>query len=427
MKILRIISCLIGISSFVFINSVQSATTKKIKIASYVGVALGGDIAQYEMTLARIRNQTRQMYSDDIRYNASLLNSGYFYPTYMSELLLRIEDAVDRKRDLDKIIASAGIGFSVGEFFKAEIEKLYTTNSISALERRIEFVNMFPSINGRVSLNPNAQYDHYVFIQMAHIGGGQFRMSATLGAINEEGTERTYEGEGFLNEALAEVAEKLFRSVMEVEFPTWKTPNQMLTWIPGPPNVSFLDSKEASIYCAGQEARLPLADELILAQHGTAFREGGINRFRAGDNYFVADQMRQASVMYFVTLQAGSDNGKMSVQALAGQSGKVWCVKGKMSERDALIQKLYSTRRKLDSKGINLRFFSEDVTNKNLPALVAIESLLIHLNAAGALLNETLKPEDLLNTHEALDVLRGANITLTIPQFILSDSANDRF
>ena len=393
----------------------QAAETSKIKISSYITVELGGDLAQYEDTLAYSRDQTRRMYMNEIVDAAAKLSAGLFYPTDMLYPLLEIQDAANNKRDINKIIDSAKIGISVGEFFKSEIEKLHKANGITDTERKMEFVNVFPVINGHLLINPEAQYDHYIFIHMAHIGNGQFRIVATLGSINMNGFERSFEAKGFLNSALAKLAENLFRSVMEVARPAWKNPNQSLIWIPGPANLSTLDQKEANLYCPGQEARLPLADELILAHHGTTYRNGGIERFQLGENYFVADQMRQAGNSYYVTFQ---DNGA-SVRPVVGQVGKVWCVTGEMSERNTLIQKLYSVRRKFDSKGVNIRFFPENVSVENLSIIIAIESLLIHLNAAGAEINNSLLAEDLMSIEDALVKLKLKGISITIPKSVL--------
>jgi hypothetical protein len=420
MKASKVLACLAVFSFVVMISdSAFAEPVTKIKIASYIGVEIGGDIAQYEETLAYSRNQTRKMYMDEVIDAAVKMSGGIFDPTDMLGPLQKLQDSADGKRDINKEIDSAKIGLSVGEFFKSEIEKLHRVNGITNAERKIEFANAFPVINGHMVYNSKAQYDHYIFIHMAHIGNGQFKMSGTLGTLNDDGIERSFEGSGYLESALAQVAEGIFRSIMEIDRPSWKNPNPILTWIPGPANISSLDSKEARSYCAGQGARLPLADELILAQHGTAYRNGGIERFKIGENYFVADQMRQAGVPYIVIFQNIGENGKASVQAVAGQIGKVWCVKGSINERNELIQKLYSIRRKLDPKGFSIRFFPENVSSSNLPAIKALESLLINLNAADAELDVSLKQEDLMSTDDALSVLSAAGINITISKSIL--------
>lgn len=413
MKASKFLICLATLSFVIIASSAQAESDKKIKIASYISVEIGGDIAQYEDTLALSRNQTRRMYMDEVVDAAVKLSGGNFNPASMLGPLQKIQEAADTKREINKVIDSVKIGLSVGEFFKSAIEKLHRVNGITNAERRISFANIFPMINGRMTYNSKVQFDHYVFVQMAHVGGGQFRISATLGSISD-GAERTYEGEGFLENALMQASEGIFRSVMATERPAWKNPNPTLTWIPGPADFSSLDPREARIYCSGQGARLPFADELILASHGTVYRKGGIDRLVIGENYFVADQMRQMGVPYVVIFQNEGRNGRANVQAVVGQLGRVWCVKGDVSEKNELIQKLYSTRRKLDSKGMSIRFFPQSVSVKKLSALKAIESLLINLNAPGAELNVSLKQEDLMATDEALEVLRAAGIAIEI-------------
>lgn len=398
MKNTKVLALLIGLT---LSTQVFAAEARKIVINSFIGVEIGADIAQYEETLSLSRNQTRKMYMDEIIDAAYKLSGGLFDPTAMLEPLQKIQEAADRKRDNNKEIDSVKIAFSVSEFFKTEMETLHRRNGITASERRISFANMFPVINNRVMYNPKAQYDHYVFIQMAHIGGGQFRMSGTLGSINN-GLERSFEGSGYLENALAQVTEKIFRSIMEIERPAWINPNPALTWIPGPASISNLDAREARAYCLGQEARLPLADELISAHQGTAYRAGGIDRFIIGENYFVADQMRQAGVPYIVLISNDGEKAKPIVMAVSGQSGRVWCVRGAISEKNATVQTLYSIRRKLDPKGMSLKYFPQSVPSQNLAALKAIESLLIHLNAPGAELGVSLSQSDLMDVDSAI-------------------------
>jgi hypothetical protein len=394
--------------------------SKKIRISSFVGVEIGGDIRQYEETLSMSRNQTRKMYIDEVVDAAVKLSGGNFNPASMLAPMQKIQEAADNKRDINKSFDSVRIAFSVGEFFKSSMENLHRINGITNAERKIEFVNIFPVINGQVVYNDKTKFDHYIFIQMAHIGSGQFRMSATLGSFSTDATERTYEGSGFLENALYQVAEGIFRSVMQTEATPWNNPNRVLTWIPGPANISSLDAREARLFCSGQEARLPLADELILAHHGTAYRNGGIDRFQIGENYFVADQMRQAGVNYIVMFLNDGRNGNSKIQAVSGQTGRVWCVKGAISERNKLVQDLYSSLRKIEPKGVNVRFFPENISAKNLVSVKAIESLLIHLNAAGAELDVSLKQSDLLSVDEALGELRAVGINIQIPLSILN-------
>jgi hypothetical protein len=170
MKASKVLACLAVFSFVVMISdSAFAEPVTKIKIASYIGVEIGGDIAQYEETLAYSRNQTRKMYMDEVIDAAVKMSGGIFDPTDMLGPLQKLQDSADGKRDINKEIDSAKIGLSVGEFFKSEIEKLHRVNGITNAERKIEFANAFPVINGHMVYNSKAQYDHYIFIHMAHI------------------------------------------------------------------------------------------------------------------------------------------------------------------------------------------------------------------------------------------------------------------
>ncbi|MFZ3229426.1 MAG: hypothetical protein WA160_04425 [Pseudobdellovibrio sp.] len=395
------------------------ASERKIIVSSFVDVQIGGDLGQYEQTMSKSRNQTRKMYMDEIIDAALKLSDGKFNPASMLGPLQKIQDIADGKRDMNKEIDSMGISLSVGQFFKSEIENLYLVNGLTRLERKIEFANMFPVVNGHVVYDSKVRFDHFISMQVAHVGNGNFRISATLGTLGEGGDERTFEGNGLLQSALAEVAEQVFRSVMKQQRPAMVNPNATLTWIPGPAGLSSFDAKEAHAYCLGQDARLPMAEELILAHHLTDYRVGGIQRFQVGENYFVGNKMRQAGVPIVVIMQNDGKNGKAIVQAVAGHIGKIWCVKGSLNQRNEIIQKIYSIRRQLDPKGMDIRFGIQNVPSGYLSAIKAVESLLIGINAAGAELGETLKQADLVGSDQALAELSKVGFTLTIPKVIL--------
>lgn len=395
----------------------------KVTISSYVGVDLGGDIGQYQETMGMHRNATRKMYMDEVVEAAMKLSQGQFNPTAMLGPLQKLQDSADKKRDINKEIDSVGIGFSAGELFKSEIEKLYKRNGITKSERRIEFVNQFPALNGKRVYNAKVQFDHYVYLHITHVGHGNFKVIGTLGSIapSSNGIERSFEGAGSILEALAESAEEIFAAVMENDRPAWNNPNPHLTWIPGPASLDNFDEQEAKSYCLGQNARLPLAEELILAHHGTNYRQGGINRFKIGEAYHTADQRRQAGVPIVVIFQNEGSNGSVLVQPMAGHKAKIWCVKGTLSDRNQLIKKLFQIRRKADPKGVSIRFFPQDLSAKNLEIVKAVESLLIGLGVADARLDVTIAQKDFMGAEEALEILRANGHDVYIPEDVLTN------
>ncbi len=382
-------------------ETLVSPEKPKIKIASFIGVTIGGDIGQYQETLSYSRNETRKLYLDEIINAALKLSNDQYNPADALWPLQQIQEIADGKREYNKFRDSLNIALSIGEFFKSEIEKLHQVNGITSSERKIEFIN---NLN-----NDKAQYDHFVVIHFAPTGRGLFKMTGVLGAINNSGIERSFEGNGQLVDCISQVAAGIFYSVMNNEFPNWVNPNPNLTWIAGPKNANQLSFKEAKLYCLGQSARLPLASEFLLAQQGGAFRNGGVERILNGEIYFVGDLMRQAGVNYYVTTKATAFGIQTDVQAVVGQTGYVWCVKGTMNQTDTYIQKIYSLRRILDPKGMNILYFPESVEAKNLLSLKAIESLLINSNAFGAELDETLSTLDLMTNEEALKILKANN------------------
>lgn len=396
----------------------------KVTISSYVGVDLGGDIGQYQETMGMHRNATRKMYMDEVVEAAMKLSQGgMFDPTAMLGPLQKLQDSADKKRDINKEIDSVGIGFSAGELFKTEIEKIYKRNGLTKSERRIEFVNQFPKINGKYVYNSKVQFDHYVYLHITHVGRGVFKVAGTLGSIapSSNGIERSFEGTGSLLQALAQSAEEIFAAVMENDRPAWNNPNPQLTWIPGPKGIDSMDEQEAKSFCMGQNARLPLAEEMILAHHGTNYRQGGINRFKIGEVYHTGDQRRQAGVPIGVIFQNDGNNGSVLVQPLAGHKGKVWCVKGLISDRNMLIKKLFQIRRKADPKGVSIRFFPEGLKPANLEVVKAVESLLINLGVSDARLDSTISQKDFMGAEEALEVLRANGHDVYIPEDVLAN------
>lgn len=413
---------ILGIVTLCSLISLAQAADK-VTISSYVGVDLGGDIGQYQETMGNHRNATRKMYMDEVVEAAMKLSQGMFDPTSMLGPLMELQDKADKKRDINKQIDSVGIGFSAGEVFKTEIEKMYKKNGITKSERRIEFVNQFPKINGRMMYNAKVQFDHYIYLHITHIGHGTFKVAGTLGSIAPatNGIERSFEGTGSLLQALAQAAEEIFAAVMENDRPAWNNPNPTLTWIPGPKGLDSMDEQEAKAFCMGQNARLPLAEELILAHHGTNYRQGGINRFRIGEVYHTGDQRRQAGVPIGVIFQNDGSNGSVLVQPLAGHKGKVWCVKGTISDRNMLIKKLFQIRRKADPKGISIRFFPENLKPANLEVVKAVESLLINLGVSDARLDSTISQKDFMGAEEALEVLENHGYSVYIPEDVLAN------
>jgi hypothetical protein len=391
---------------------------EKITISSFIGVEIGGDIGQYEQTLRLSRNDTRKMYMDEVVQTAVKLGQGVFNPAPLIGPLQRLQEAADQRRDINKLIDESGIGFSAGELIRAEIEKIYRDYGITSAERKIEFANPFPRINGRVMYNSKVVFDHYIFMVITHVGGGDFNITGTLGTLggSRNGIERTFSGSGSIITAIRKLAEDIFTAVAENNRPAWKNPNPQLIWIPGPASMDNLTSQEAKAFCTGQNARLPFAEELILAHHGSSFRKGGVSRLKTGEAYYVGDQRRQKAVTMIVLMAPEG----IKVQAQNGYTGKVWCVKGDLNERNTLIKRLFEIRRDADPKGMNIYYFGKELKEDKLTTVRAVESLLISLGAADAKLDSTIGYSDYIEPKEALRILNRMGHNISVSEKILA-------
>jgi len=400
--------------SLCFLNASAFAASKA-RIASFVDVIMGGDIGQYEETKTMHRNETRQMYMHEVVDAALALSQGMFDPgAYLSQLQ-QIQDIADGKRAQNAKIDEAGIGVSAGELLKAEIENLYQVNQITATERKIEFASVLDEAGGKVKVNKKANFDHFISMNISHMGHGYFNIVATL--HSDKGQDKTFNGIGSIETAIQVVAERIFKNFMTDERPAWVNPNEGLVWIQGPSGDIRLDEQGALSYCAGQNARLPYADELIQAQLGTGYRHGGIASARPGEIYFIKDLQRQGGVK--MVLEVLSDKGtKLNVTGANGRRGKVWCVMGQVSERNQFIQKLFSMRRGIDPLGKNIQFYSNELSPADLGVIKAIESLLVAVGAPGAQAGVTIRTTDLLEPTVALGVLERSGFSVVVPESV---------
>jgi hypothetical protein len=393
----------------------SSFAASKVRIASFVDVVIAGDVGQYQETVSLHRNETRQMYMNEVVEAAMTLSQGMFDPGSYLQPLMLLQESADKKREQNLKIDEVGIGVSAGELLKAEIEALYEQNQISKSERNIEFITVFDGEGEKFKAKPKAGYSHYVTLSLVHVGRGYFSVNATVHENKNKGVEQSFNGVGPIEFALKQAAEKIFRSFHEDERPAWENPNPQLTWIQGPSANPMVDEQQAAMYCAGQSARLPYAEELIQAQYATNYRSGGLAGAKAGHLYHVKDIHRQFGTK--IVVQVIEDGGaRVDVVATNGRRGHVWCVKGSPGERIQTISQLYALRRSLDQNGMNVKFFPERVNPTALPLIKAVESLLIAVAAPGAKADVSLNPRDLMEPQAAIALLDQAGIVIALPK-----------
>jgi|GEM_PF-3855361 len=377
----------------------QNLFAAPIKISSFIGVELAGDVGQYQQTVAKNRDQTRKAYLNELVEAVLKISQGSYYPELFLDTLSDVQRLANGKRDNDLRIDEVGIGVSAGEIFKLEFEKNYQEKGVNLSERKVEFVRELPSLSSdrKISAIP---FNHYVQLTVIHVGQGEFKVSGTLGKISSkgEGIERSFTGEGSLVEALTLSARSMFLAIHQIEYPRWETPLSNLTWIKAPQKA--VTTSEAQLFCRGQKARLPYAEELILAEQGAGLREGSIESFKKFDSYHVADLRFQKTNL---SLYVGDELKLIGTSV----SAKVWCVRGDISPRQVLINKLFSYRRVFDPKGYSSLFFKDLIVRENLRKVLAIESVLIDLNAFDMSFNSQISSLDYIEPAESHLLIEG--------------------
>lgn len=114
-----------------------------------------------------------------------------------------------------------------------------------------------------------------------------------------------------------------------------------------------MSHREATNICRSQNARLPYADELLLAEKMNAFYPGGINTLSEAAYFAVADKQREEGQVYFLNKSFASSPTGMVVSeiGLGPTKGYVFCVIGEPAEAVKSRQSMYTMLRAAKARG----------------------------------------------------------------------------
>lgn len=336
------------------------ATETEGKIYANIPFIRGGNFHEFAAELSLTRAQAR----------AQLLNE---FGSLLFPLAMSTPDITGLAMVLGRIIkdfdilvrkhadaAHDRIPESLSHIVMAEYDELFEIHRISPHMHSGRFY--------AGSKNPNEMIKQMRFIAYGSytvISGGQVKATLTLEEVFN-GKTKSFTASGRLNDAAKILAQKLFDFFQSNRYPEWINPNPDLEWIAPPAPDRPMLATTARRYCQGQQARVPFAEELIQADLGGNYRQGGVrlikNRF-----YVVADRGRSVDQYYYNTFAYANTQTGGPVHTDAGHGriqAHIWCVKGMPGKNIRLVQSIYRLIRKYNGQS---------------KVTAALEFLLVHL------------------------------------------------
>lgn len=317
-----------------------------------------GDIGQYENTMAKDRDQARAIYWSQMLgyYN----RVGYYaYPIYdRAEALAYLMLMFDRAHDMNKYRDVYGVDLSLEAQFKATLDDLFRKYDVR--EKRRKFAIVGGIVEGQVrsylsqlesrAVNPEDavtafhSIDYISYGTFSHLTHNQFQLTYHMTAY-QNGEVKSFIATGSLVEAVNDLAKQVFDYFQKNNYPEWQSPHKGLSWLPMPANPNRSNGyswEEANNYCKGRGYRLPFAREMMMAEAGSEYREGGIESLTPGHAYAVADK-RRADTRYM--FRPGTDHftgGPVSPIVSHGMAMSFWCVKGKAASEVKIFEEVWS-------------------------------------------------------------------------------------
>lgn len=339
----------------------------------------GADLGQYQITMQQDRDTVRKMLFSELMTEAQkLAESGASIEKMlvpMANILMQFDEVHDRHKQID----SYKVGYSLEQQFKAEIGNLFIENDIRDYDRKLEissgknallveeaiadlrakkaegtlFAQSADEAKIRTMLN---ELDYTAYGTFSSLGGGNFQINVFLIGYRS-GIYRSFTATGRLTQALSDVARKVFDYFQANTYPDWENPQKALTWLPMPINpereeigYSFA---EAQTYCKMRGYRLPYAREILLAESGTQYKEGGIKALDAYTSYPVADQ-RYVAMQHWITPSHEIYTGGAIQPQDPSKRGSFWCVKGAVAPEVQKIENIFKLIREYRTKNTDV-------------------------------------------------------------------------
>lgn len=400
----------------------------------------GGDIGQYETTMSQDRDSVRKMFWQELMDEMQKLAEKGAVVEKMLEPMANILLKFDQLHDIHKAKDIINIDYSLEQQFKASLDNLFTrfdvrdnqrkiqisrgtnTDLLSAYIREISKERPFGSsitqteLDVKKALEMYEQIDYLAYGSFSSLGRGQFQLTFHITG-NKNGVTRNFISRGTLTEAVDALAREVFDFFQANVYEEWKAPYSQLTWLPMPinperermiyetNNFGLYTFNEAKTYCQARGYRLPFAKELILAETGTKYQEGGITALYPYAKWAVADRRTLNENNWIIPANGDATGGFFMGEGSISMKGVFWCVRGNTAKDVVLIDKIWSLIRKS--------------RNKNIEVYTALQTLRFELGDYAALPKELIfwngsfiNVEIYESVEEAMDILKKNGIEL---------------
>ena len=349
----------------------------------------GGDLGQFQITYQQDRDTVRKMLWSDLMSEIQQLAASGASVEKMIAPMAQVMLAFDRVHDQHKAIDSLRVDQSIEQQFKAELDNLYREYDIREKDRKLQIISseqgsMFKKALDQLEINKSKNLvfsdtqllksitqslDYVAYGNFSSLGKGQFQITFHLiGYTN--GIYRSFISRGRLTQAVSDIALQVFNFFQLNTYQDWQNPQVGLNWIPMPINPEKSEDgysyAEANNYCKMRGYRLPYSRELLTAETGTQYKDGGISPLLKMRAYAVADQ-RLVAEQHWLTPGTESSTGGAIQPGSSAKKGFFWCVKGEASVDIKKLEKLFSLIRKYRSQDLEIyraletiRYFEAD-------------------------------------------------------------------
>lgn len=407
----------------------------------------GADLGQYQATMAQNRSQVRKELLSELTGSLSALANKGAPAEAMLEPLANIILQFDQMHDLHKARDVVNINLTLESQFKAALDQEFIRNDVRDAARKLQISRgtepelLQYYLRGIGSTNPSGstkspksiriQYaleifneiDYIAFGTFTHLGNNQFQVTLQLQG-HKNGVTRHFIALGSLTNAINTLASQVFDFFQKNEYPDWTTPPDKLVWLPMPANPQrnnpFTNTtgytfEEAQNYCNERGYRLPYAREMLSAEAGGAYKNGGIANLRHGLHYAVLDKRRLNGHYALHIGEEQRSGGAIQPLSSSAEKGAFWCVKGTPSSMVVLHELLWKLHRKHTSgNGSNKPIYAA-VTSIRYELGDADTDIVYYHNTQTDNLFEKVKRYDGID--EALEVLKNNGIALDIPGY----------
>lgn len=323
---------------------------------------VGGDLGQYEDTMKQTRDSERQMFMEELLSALERLGDKGGAVDLMLEPMANILMMFDQVHDIHKNKDVINIDKSLEAQFLASMDERFRRFDVREDRRKFQFSKgtdpklleayireisrkqplgrpiTQEELKIQVALEMYEQIDYFAYGTFSGIGRGQFQITFHL-TNSKSGVQRAFIARGPLLKTIEQLVQEVFDHFQKNIYPDWETPDWELAWLPVPVNAQKKEGYtwgEAQSYCRNRGYRLPYARELLMAESGGTYKEGGIQGLEAKVSYPVMDRRLSTDHYVFTPGNEGASGGPIQAASYTMTKGLFWCTKG-VSRKEVLI------------------------------------------------------------------------------------------